>query len=144
MVYEKVLTRMSSGHKPRFTKGYNNSTHPNISELQPRWIDYTLGCTIRLPFSTCGKSPQVLLSVYCDNKTIKWLTKLVLRFKGVSLWMQGTWELKYVLVLSNAQPYDRVLSIYSSYMREPHNNQDVVLTGNKNCYAYRRRNMSLA
>ena len=33
--------------------------------------------------------------------------------------MQGTWELKSMLMLSNVKPFERGLPIYSKYMEEP-------------------------
>ena len=70
--------------------------------------------------------------------------------------MQGTWELKLVVVLSNAQPstsglpiYNRVReapfyipqgyvkgrSIYRRYVEELHESRDVVRTSNDSSYA---------
>ena len=75
---------------------------------------------------------------------------------GVSRYTQGTWELKYVLVLSNAQPFEKGLpiynrvrelpfdipqgyvkgfSIYRWYVEEPRESRDVVETSNNNSYA---------
>jgi hypothetical protein len=70
----------------------------------------------------------VLFSVYFDNKTIKWLTGLVSGFYRVSLYVKGTWELRFVLVMFNAKPYERDLPIYSKYVegtQEPFDILDV-------------------
>ena len=74
----------------------------------------------------------------------------------VSRYMQGTWELKSVLVMSNAQLFKRGLpiynrvrevpfdipqgymkgrSIYQWYVEEPHKSRDVVRTSNDSSYA---------
>ena len=69
--------------------------------------------------------------------------------------MQGTWEIKLVVVLSNAQPFTRGLpiynrvhevlfyipqgymkgrSIYRRYVEEPRESWDVMLTNNDSTY----------
>ena len=35
--------------------------------------------------------------------------------------MQVMWEIKYMVVLSNAQPFERGLLISARYIEEPHN-----------------------
>ena len=78
--------------------------------------------------------------------------------------MQGMWELKSVVVLSNAQPftmglpiYNRVREvpfyiprgymkgrlIYRRYVEEPRESRNVMLTNNDSSYALRRLNTSL-
>ena len=49
--------------------------------------------------------------------------------------MPGMWELKSIVVLSNAQPFERGLPIYSRYVEEPHNPGVVALTSNDSSYA---------
>ena len=84
---------------------------------------------------------------------------------GVSRYTQGTWELKSVVVLSNAQPFTRDLpiynrvrevpfyipqgyvevhSIYRRYVEEPHESWDVVPKNNDSSYVLRHRNTSLS
>ena len=40
--------------------------------------------------------------------------------------MQGTWELKSMLVLSNAQPFEMFLLIYSKYVEETQETSDIL------------------
>ena len=47
---------------------------------------------------------------------------------SISWYKQGTWDLKYVLVFSNAQSFERGLPIYSRFMEEPHRLGIVALT----------------
>ena len=84
--------------------------------------------------------------------------------RGVSRYTQGTWELKLVVVMSNAQLSTWGLSIYNEvhevpfyipqgcmkghliyqrYVEEPCESQVVVQTSNYNSYALRRPNTSL-
>ena len=46
------------------------------------------------------------------------------------------WEIKSVEVLSNAQPFERGLSIYERYMEEPYSSQNVALMSNDISYTY--------
>ena len=76
--------------------------------------------------------------------------------KRVSRCTQGTWELKSIVVLSNAQPFTRGLpiynrvcgvpfyipqgyvkgcSIYRQYVEEPHESWDVIWMSNDSSYA---------
>jgi hypothetical protein len=48
--------------------------------------------------------------------------------------MLGTWELKYVVLLSNVQFFEMGLMIYSRYVEEPHSLRVVALTSNDNSY----------
>jgi hypothetical protein len=48
--------------------------------------------------------------------------------------MLGTWDLKSIVVLSNAQPFEMGLPIYSWYVEEPHIPQVVALTSNDKSY----------
>ena len=103
----------------------------------------------------CSSSSSVVLGVLLQqddqNGFLIWL-----RYpRGVSRYMQGMWELKYVLVLSNAQPYERGLpiynrvcevpfdipqgyvqgrSIYRWYVEEPHRPRDAVQARNDISY----------
>ena len=62
----------------------------------------------------------MLFSVYCDNKMAKGLYSDGHRIpKSVSRYMQGTWELKSVVVLSNAQLFTRDLPIYNRVREVP-------------------------
>ena len=94
--------------------------------------------------------------VYCSDSMVKRLCSDGLKIpKSDSLYTQGTWELKSMLVLSTAQPfergppiYNRVRevpfdipqgyvkghSIYRRYMEEPCESQNVMLTNNNNSY----------
>ena len=103
---------------------------------------------------------SLLLQKYGQKDFLSWL----MYPRGVSLYTQGTWDLKSILVLSNAQLFKRVLpvynrvheipfdipqgyvkgcSIYQQYEEEPHSPRDAVQTNNNNSYVLRRWNTSL-
>ena len=62
----------------------------------------------------------MLFSMYCSTQDIQ---RVFLRWSEypnrVSQYMQVTWELKLVVVLSNAQPFTRGLLIYNRVREVP-------------------------
>ena len=99
----------------------------------------------------------MLFSVYGSKQENQRAFFIWIRYpSGVSRYTQGTWELKSVVVLSNAQLFTRGLpiynrvhevpfyipqgyvkghSIYQRYVEESRESQDVVRTSNDNSYA---------
>ena len=47
----------------------------------------------------------MLFLVYHFDRMVEWLTQMVTGSKSVPLYTQGTWGIKYVLVLSNIFEY---------------------------------------
>ena len=66
-----------------------------------------------------SSSPSVFLGVliqqYEQNVFLSWFGYL----RGVSQYTLGTWELKSIVVLSNAQPFKRGLPIYNRVHEVP-------------------------
>ena len=58
-------------------------------------------------------SPNVFFSVLLHTRRPKGFLRWTGYPSGVSRYTQGTWELKSVVVLSNAQPFTRGLLIYN-------------------------------
>ena len=86
----------------------------------------SLGRTTRLPTSTCSFLPEC-----CSRCTVLiGHSKVLLSWSqdtiGVPLYTQGMWELKYLLVLSNAQPFERGLPICSKYVEDPQEASDIL------------------
>ena len=70
-------------------------------------------------------SPSSILSVL-QQQDGQMVNSVGFKVLGVSLYMQGTWELKYMLVLYNAQIFEKGLPIYSKYMEEPQKPSDIL------------------
>jgi hypothetical protein len=70
-------------------------------------------------------SPSVVLGVLRQQDG-QMINSVGFRILGVSLYKQGTWELKSMLGLSNAQPFERGLPIYSKYVEEPQEPSDIL------------------
>ena len=102
---------MSGCHRLQYTIGSNDNTWPNLSEHQSRRIKHPLA--ILLDFlQVCASN----LSKCCSGCTSS--TRHLKSFPGwfqvlmsVSRYTQGMWELKSVVVLSNAQLYEEGLPI---------------------------------
>ena len=62
-------------------------------------------------------SNRVLFSVYHFDMTSEWLTQLVSGSISVPLYMQGTWGLKSMPVLSNVEPFEYGPRKYTSQVR---------------------------
>ena len=67
----------------------------------------------------CVVAPRVLFSVYFFDKTDDMLLSLSQNLVGVSQYTQGTWELKSIVVLSNAQPFERGPPIHNRVREVP-------------------------
>ena len=107
----------------------------------------------------------MLFSMYCykqDSQRV--FLGWIRNHSGVSQYTQGTWKLKSTVVLFNAQPFTRGLSIYNRvqevpfyipqgymkchsiyrwYMEEPCESRVVVRTNNDSSYVLRCLNTSL-
>ena len=75
-------------------------------------LDSTLACIPDYLDSMWLVAPQVLFSMYFFDKMIDRLLSWSRDPNDVSQYMQGMWELKSIVVLSNAQPFERGLPIY--------------------------------
>ena len=113
----------------------------------------------------CGSLPECCSWCIAPNKMSKgFFLSWIRNPSRVSRYTQGTWELKSVVVLSNAQSFTRCLliynrvcevpfyipqwyvqvcSIYWRYVEEPCDSWVAVQENNDSCYVLRRRITSL-
>ena len=66
-----------------------------------------------------SSSPSVVLGVFLQQYDQKEVLSWLRYPRGVSRYTQGSQELKSVLVMSNAQPYERGILIYNRVREVP-------------------------
>ena len=69
----------------------------------------------------CTSSLSVVLGVFLQQDDQNYFLSLLGYPRGVSQYTQGTWEIESILVLSNAQPFERGILIYHQVHEVPFN-----------------------
>ena len=103
----------SSCHNSRYITGSNSEMRKGELGLYP-FLNTRL-----FIINVHSISPIVVLGVFLQQEGQKDFLSWFGYLRGVSRYTLDMWELKSVLVLSNAQPFERGLPIYHRVCEEP-------------------------